>query len=163
MYTTDDQDIVIPLGDIPPCCVGAPLPVVFADEGTTIVAYIIQRSSSPDSDDHAFIRFHWCYSLMFGPPNDEALGGHPLASRGLEPYGAFKVENSSWLRGLERLNSVHPYHRPEHFDRYTHYVLTFHDTTFECVADSYAVSVVKGPIQSLLAEFDRLWHESRDE
>ena len=159
MYTVDDQDIVVPLPDIPQSCVGAPLPVVFAEEGTAIVAYIVQRSASPDTDDNAFLRFRWCYSLMFGPPNDEAFEGHPLAGRGLEPYGAFKIENSSWLRALERMNSVHPYHRPEHFDRYTHYVLTFHDSTFECIADSYEVTVVRGPLQSLLAEIDRLRHE----
>jgi hypothetical protein len=42
----------------------------------------------------------------FGPSNDEAFSGHPLAARGLTPYGAFKIENSSWVRHLERMNSA---------------------------------------------------------
>lgn len=40
-------------------------------------------------------------------PNDESLHGHPLFERGLAFYGAFRVENSSWIRALVRINSVH--------------------------------------------------------
>ena len=57
---------------------------------------------------------------MFGPPNDEAFSGHPLASRGLHPYGAFKIENSSWIRHLEKMNSVHPNHHPERYFKLQH-------------------------------------------
>ncbi|HEX8863370.1 MAG TPA: hypothetical protein VGC06_30595 [Actinomycetes bacterium] len=52
---------------------------------------------------------------QWGPPNDEALQGHPLVDRGLRPYGVFRVEGSSWIRQLERMNRVHPQHRPEAF------------------------------------------------
>src|SRR5262245_63708733 len=68
-------------------------------------------------------------------PNDEAFAGHPLANRGLMPYGAFVIESSSWIRRLEQMNSAHPCHKPERFWARKHYVLTFHDSTFECVAD----------------------------
>jgi hypothetical protein len=37
-------------------------------------------------------------------PNDESLHGHPLFERGLNFYGAFQVESSSWIRALERIN-----------------------------------------------------------
>jgi hypothetical protein len=39
---------------------------------------------------------------MFGMPNDETLHGHPLYERGLEVYGAFRVEDSSWVRQKRR-------------------------------------------------------------
>jgi len=74
---------------------------------------------------------------MFGPPNDEGLHGHPLAERGLEPYGVFVVSPSSWLRALVRMNAVHPRHRDEHFDGLCHFVFTFHDSTFECIARGF--------------------------
>ncbi len=32
------------------------------------------------------------------------------------------------------MNAVHPYHRPAVFDAFHHYVFTFYDSTFECVA-----------------------------
>lgn len=159
MYTVDDKDKVVPLEDLPQSDVGAPCPVVFSNEFTTIVAYIMRDAVSPHADDNAFIKFHMCYAHMFGPPNDEAFNGHPLAGRGLEPYGAFVIEDSSWVRQLERMNSVHPYHKPERFERLTHYILTFHDSTFECLAESFSVKVVVGPLQFLLEEIDKFLNE----
>ena len=94
-------------------------------------------------------------SFMFGAPNDEAFAGHPLASRGLHPYGAFEVRSSSWIRQLERMNSVHPFHKPERFQRLKHFVFAFHDSTFECVAESYAISNYEGSGQLLLTELQR--------
>jgi hypothetical protein len=129
MYTVDDRDVVVPLGSLPPSDPGAPTPLVLADEFTAVVAYMvadhalaaIERltdGSPEDGETMALVRFLGCKAHMLGPPNDEAFRGHPLASRGLHPYGAFCVRRSSWLRTLERMNEVHPHHRPELFQRY---------------------------------------------
>ena len=126
MYTVDEKDRVIPIKGIPQSSVGAPIPIVLSDEFVTVVAFYLQNT--PEGWDGtsvrivdketlgeplALVRFSLCYASMFGPPNDEAFTGHPLANRGLEPYGAFIIENSSWVRRLEQMNSVHPYHKPE--------------------------------------------------
>jgi hypothetical protein len=91
-------------------------------------------------------QFEGAYAWFHGPPNDEAFEGHPLASRGLHPYAAFRVEDSSWIRHLERMNSVHEHHVPERFARLCHYVFAFHDSTFECVARSFTAVQVDGPL-----------------
>jgi hypothetical protein len=81
-----------------------------ADEWRVMLAYHLENRD-PDWDgtsvrvlDHvssneplAIITFNHAAVHLFGPPNDEAFEGHP--------YGAFKIENSSWIRGLERMNS----------------------------------------------------------
>lgn len=150
MYTVDSRDVVEGLADIPRCDVGAPMPCILAAEGTTLVAFFVQdngmmssehpsEDESGDGEPMAIVRFTGVRAHIFGPPNDEAFEGHPLASRGLHPYGAFRVHASSWIRALERMNAVHPAHRPEHFGRYSHFVLSFHDSTFECVATKVAV------------------------
>jgi hypothetical protein len=41
---------------------------------------------------------------------------------------------------MERVNSVHPNHRPERFEAKRHFILLLKETTFECVADDFAVS-----------------------
>jgi len=98
----------------------------------------------------ALVEFTGYSTYMFGAPNDEAFHGHPLAARGLHPYGAFQIENSSWIRQLEKMNSIHPYHKPERFERLRHYVFSFHDSTFECVANGFTISAHEGSLESML-------------
>ena len=166
MYPISEADRPREVSEFPQSSVGAPCPMLIADEHTLRICYYLEESrlssawlqseirpaSSGDSDDLcAMVTFSLVHAHMFGPPNDEAFSGHPLASRGLEPYGAFEVEHSSWLRSLERINSVHPYHRPERFDRYRHFILSFHDTTFECIAESFNVTLRRGSVWRVLA------------
>src|SRR6185503_4547771 len=128
MYSVDKRDKVVELDGMPQSSVGAPLPVVLSDEFRALLVYIVQ-DTAPDWDGTsvrivdpgtpgeplALVEFNGYWSYMFGGPNDEAFHGHPLATRGLHPYGAFQIENSSWIRQLEKMNSVHPSHKPERF------------------------------------------------
>src|SRR5262245_61498128 len=99
MYEVDSRDSVQELAGVPQWSIGAPVPLVISDDGRTVLAYYLEevlserdgRTTPNLSDQVAIIRFASCYALMFGPPNDEAFDGHPLASRGLEPYRAFEV------------------------------------------------------------------------
>lgn len=165
MYEIDDRDRVVELDDVPRSSVGAPLPVVVADELSVQLAYYASVQPPPEwdgtsvrvidlsTDDPAIrVQFADAYAWFQGPPNDEAFEGHPLASRGLHPYSAFRVENSSWVRRLERMNSVHPHHSADAFSRLRHYVFASHDSTFECVARSFRASRVEGPSRRAVQE-----------
>ncbi len=164
MYTVI-ADRPIEISTLPQSSVGAPCPMLIAGEHTLLLGYYLEKgrlgsqwSEAPvrpqtpnDSDDLcAVLKFSQTYAHMFGPPNDEAFAGHPLAARGLSPYAVFEVENSSWLSSLVRMNSVHPYHRPEQFVSFKHFIFAFHDTTFECIAQSYNVSLCRGSVWSIL-------------
>jgi hypothetical protein len=92
---------------------------------------------------------------MFGPPN-EAFAGHPLAKRGLTPYGAFRIANSSWIRGLERMNSVHSQHRAEDYWKLQHLVFSFHDSTFECACLKIEAKMARGSIGEMIPEMVKL-------
>lgn len=84
---------------------------------------------------------------MFGPPNDEAFAGHPLADRGLNPYSVAEVQRSSWIRGLERMNSVHARHSRERFlEHKRHFVFAFHDSTFK--RNGVEVMIPSSPVRS---------------
>src|SRR5262245_11429626 len=104
MYEVDGRDRVTELAGVPQSSVGAPLPVVIGDEHRTVLAYLVQETESgwdgttvrivgpsDAGEPIAIVRFTPCYAHMFGPPNDEAFKGHPLAARGLHPNGAFEV------------------------------------------------------------------------
>src|SRR5687768_9110179 len=128
MYEVDELDLVEELAAVPQSSVGAPTPIVLSDEHALLLAYYVEerepewdgttcRVVGPVGSEEpiAIVAFARHKALMFGPPTDEAFGGHPLASRGLHPYSAVEVSKSSWVRKLERMNAVHPYHRPEAF------------------------------------------------
>lgn len=163
MYEVDGRDQVVPVPRAPQSSIGAPCPIVLADEDSVFLVYYIEnrdpnwdgesvRVVDLDSSNEyiAIIQFKGCYAHMFGPPNDEAFSGHPLSGRGLAPYGAFEVAESSWLRQLERMNSVHAYHDPQRFLQRRHYVFAFHDSTFECIADGLVMTQQKGSVRSAL-------------
>lgn len=169
MYSVDDKDSVLKLKGVPQSSVGAPCPFVMSDERTLLLAYIVEhvdtnwdgtyvRMVGPNTpgEQIALVRFVRHDAFMFGPPNDEAFHGHPLASRGLKPYSAVEVLHSSWIRRLERMNAVHPRHIPELFKDYRHFIFAFHDSTFECIAKEFSVSVYKSTMKALLPEMERL-------
>jgi hypothetical protein len=172
VYQPDERDSVRRLPDVPQSDVGAPLPHVVADEHTVLLAYHarpkptlaelakIEMPRIVDADTGgsiAVVSFRRTYASFFGPPNDEAFDGHPLAARGLEPYGAFEVERSSWIREAERRNRVHEYHDPAAFAALRHFAFTFHDKIFEALALGFEVQVIDGSITTALrAMTDRL-------
>lgn len=171
MYSVNQKDRVVPITDIPQSSVGAAIPIVLSDELVTVVAFYIQNtpegwdgtwvrvvSADTEGETVALIRFSICYASFFGPPNDEAFAGHPLAGRGLTPYGAFLIEHSSWIR--QRMNSVHPYHKPERYQTLNHYTLSFHDSTFECVADSYQIELYEGSARSAISRIANPLHSA---
>jgi len=110
---------------------GAPDPAIWQDEHGAV---IVCETDDDCLHNRVVFRFQGCLQTRFGYPNDEALGGHPLYAGGLRHYALFEVLNSAWLSDLVRQNRVvfpndtsWP-HRP-----YRHFVLTFHDSTFEAL------------------------------
>jgi hypothetical protein len=162
-YTVDGRDTVHALANFPQSSIGAPLPTIIASENSlSVIFYLEQRDPNwdgktvklvtPDSNDEpiAVVRFRGS-THYFGPPNDEAFSGHPLAARGLKPYGAFEVFSSSWIRALENMNSVHPRYQPGNYSSRRHFILTFHDSIFECIAKDFSVEQHSGSLRSVLS------------
>lgn len=104
-----------------------PLPIVLAKDGTVVLSY---KSYVARKEEHIIVSFHVAYDHRFGPPGREGLASHPLAARGLKPDGAFEVKNSAWTAGARALKAKH-------------YLFTFRDAVFECLADGYGYESVE--------------------
>src|SRR5262249_18265591 len=110
------------------------------------------------------VEFQRCRSATLGDPNDEVLHGHRLWGRGLHAYGAFIVRNSAWVAELKRMNEVHPnyqdpkyprgeyYFKPPPWESMKHYLFTFPDSTFECVAEGFSVQTRSASMPEVLQE-----------
>lgn len=124
----EDADILEEIKNVSLPDTGAPNPTIIGDEQNLFLVY------TTNDDRTAVVKFENCLIHKFGAPNDEALSGHALYKNGLQHYSIFKVSKSSWLKDLEKMNSVHPRHDKGRFLAYSHFIFTFHDSTFECIS-----------------------------
>jgi hypothetical protein len=134
--------------------IGAPMPHLIQSESRTFLTFYLSDPrpdwdgtsveildpTSPSPVSLGVIQWLSCDGAVLGGPNDEAYRGHRLWERGLSEVGAYRaaeVLNSTWIAGLEEQNRVHPQHRSEAFVTYRHFILGFHDSTFECIARGF--------------------------
>jgi hypothetical protein len=151
--------------------VGAPLPHLFVSDVRALLAFCLaehdpasdgtwaveKRPADASSETLAVVNFDGCLVAKLGAPNDEALGGHPLFGRGLEFYTAQRVVNSRWLKELQATNSAHSLYRPAMWRDFTHFIFWFHDSAFECLAESFKVETYRMPMRDLLHQMvDRM-------
>jgi hypothetical protein len=115
------------------------------------------NSGNPESLE--LVEFECCTAFKMGSPNDEVFNGHPLYGRGLDAYRAQEVINSKWLKDLQNINKVHPQYNPSSWTDDHHYILWFHDSTFECIARSYRAEVFNESFPELLARAVKRLHE----
>ncbi len=133
MYSIDSRDTVVPL-DAPPMISSSGASTVVSVNDRLVLVYSVAPVARDASGEIVAIEFILPRAHMLGAPNDEALAGHPLAARGLQAYSAHEVRDSSWIRALETLNRVHRLHSASLFAHLRHFIFTFQDETFECVA-----------------------------
>lgn len=139
---------LVRLEDFPQCSTGSPEPLIEASEHRLILRYLVFEppldletlSDEPGlGEREAVVKFTRPFAHFFGPPNEEAISGHPYASLGLKPYDVFEVTNSDWIEGLLSRNAVHSRHSDANFAERRHFILAFHDSTFEVIAHDYSI------------------------
>lgn len=141
------------------------MPFVLADEHNVSLFYY-QQTFDPDWDGTtirmvdaasegvpaAVIRFSGVLWHRLGPPNEEAIGAHPLCRLGLYPYTAKEVVGSKLLRQFCRANRIHQHHSDSLFDGYRHFAIAFHDSVFEAISLDYSVEKIgESPLLSAAA------------
>jgi hypothetical protein len=122
------KQIEIPLNIDP----GGTTPKIKADEHNLEVSFYLS-----DSDNRGKLKFNSVLQFTFGYPNEEAISGHRYYDLGLMPFEFVEVKDSEILKNIILANRVHPYHNDEMFKEYKHFVIPFHDTTLEVIANSY--------------------------
>lgn len=144
---------------------GAPLPHLFLNDNCAFLTFYI-REHDPNWDGTyvnvidpadempvslALVQFNSCRIAKLGAPNDEVFHGHPLNGKGLEAYSPLVIKNSKWIEEIKSINKVHSYYSEKHWRNCNHYLFGFHDTTFECIAKSFEVSLYKTNMEHLMS------------
>ncbi len=147
-----EQIIELDLGCRPEAAVSGGLLV--SSEYSTFLTFNAVRptgdGSSMESAGHAVVEFPLCTITKFGYPNDEARWGIPRYQA--TSYGIYEVKNSEWIPEIVRLNR---YHFPDTPDDTTsrHFLIAFHDSTFECLADDIKIELTTEPYEQV---FERI-------
>lgn len=138
-----EQDRVVLLDGVPSPAAETPEPFVVANERRVAIAYRIaeadfDRFGPFDDDDDPFcvVEFSAAAFHQFGPPNAEGLHAHPLAGQGLRGDSAHEIVNSSLVADAWGPDAAE--------DGRRHYLLTFQDSTYECVASDCTVVGIYG-------------------
>jgi hypothetical protein len=119
---------------------GSPDPIIVSNGNELLVSYLIDTNNLEDISLRCSILFESYLNYSFGSPNDETIQGHPYYKLGLQPYAFFELKNSGWIEKLKDIDKVHPYYNENKWEDYKHFILTFHDNIFECVAKGFEMS-----------------------
>jgi hypothetical protein len=120
---------------------GAPEPFLIGGEHRTMFAFIPPDDDFTQSEigeeTYRVAEFTRCVSVRFGFPNDEVRG--PFLTRGLALYGVNEAVGSPWLEEMRAVERQHLRSAARPFPGARHWVLTFHDSTLEALADGIEV------------------------
>lgn len=126
--------------DIPEPEMGAPLPMAISSEYNLSICYNQAKMSwhtdkimtdadiAKSPDLVAILRFENPHVWKFGAPGEDGQSIHPLVEAGLMSFYAFEVKNSHWMKRLFSGENTNK-----------HFMILFHDSTFEIIADNYSV------------------------
>uniref|UniRef100_E1TDN0 Uncharacterized protein n=1 Tax=Burkholderia sp. (strain CCGE1003) TaxID=640512 RepID=E1TDN0_BURSG len=143
LESSRQEDQILLLEPVPHPAADAAEPFIVASDRRVIVAYPIAESDferfgpfDPDDDPFCAVLFPDAVFHRLGPPGERDLQIHPLASNGLTAYCAHEVIHSSLVDELSTVSLPGLGKR--------HFVITFMESTFECVASDYTVVGVYG-------------------
>jgi|GEM_PF-808711 len=145
------EDLVVLLDSIPHPAADAAEPFIVASDRRVILTYPIAESDferfgpfDPDDDPFCAVLFSDTAFHRLGPPGDTDLAIHPLSAQGLSGYSAHEVVNSSLCAEIAAVPAGSSASIEAAVPARRHFVITFLESTFECVASDYTVIGVFG-------------------
>lgn len=118
-----------------------PMPQLLVNGAITVLIFDLHtaRTLNDGVERIAVVRFHNCIAVRMGSPNSDGMRNHPLHRKGLTATSAHSVHASHWVNDLEALNKGSDRILSDEWKTYHHYLFTFRDGIFECVAKSYNI------------------------
>lgn len=127
---------------------GSPSPTILSNDSELYLTFYADRENAveiPQQRNTVYdtgivvIKFNMYLKYTFGLPGEETVHGHSYNSLGMESFSFYELRNSDFIKSLQEIEKVHPYYNSEKWNKYKHYILTFHDNMFECIAESFEI------------------------
>jgi hypothetical protein len=127
---------------------GAPMPLVISNDTELFVTFYGPQHINSDipvqldpvvHTGTVIIHFDRYLKYAFGMPGNESIFFHRYTKLGLSSFSFFELEDSPMIKELQDIDRQHPYYNGSKWDNYKHFILTFHDNMFECVAQGFHI------------------------
>jgi hypothetical protein len=128
---------------------GSPSPIILSNDNELFLSFYAEKDGSfeePHQRNTIYdtgiivLKFYSFLKYSFGVPSNETIQGHPYFKLGLNSFSFYELKNSDLIRSLQNIDKIHPYYNAEDWKDYKHFILTFHDNMFECVAKSFEIA-----------------------
>lgn len=127
---------------------GSPSPTILSNDNELFIAFYAGKKSSstiPQERNTVYdtgvfaLKFKVYLKYMFGLPGEETIRGHPYSKLGMKSYSFYELKNSDLIKSLQDIEKAHPKYNADKWKMYKHFILTFHDNMFECVAQDFEI------------------------
>ncbi len=127
---------------------GSPSPTILSNDNELFIAFYADKentSAIPHERNTIYdtgifaLKFKKYLKYTFGLPSDETIQAHPYCQLGMRSYSFYELRNSDLIKSLQDMEKIHPKYNPEKWKIYKHYILTFHDNMFECIAQGFEI------------------------
>jgi hypothetical protein len=148
-----ERIVQLELGFVPEAAVSGAV-LLQSEYSTFLIFNAMTRSEGTELYTDAGLavcEFTGCTITKFGYPNDEAAAGIPRMKGTL--YNVCEVFGSNWAKEITQLNRHSFPQTPDSHQR--HFLISFHDSTFECLADDIAAYLSEEPLESTLSKLGR--------
>lgn len=127
---------------------GSPSPMIISNDTELYITFYADKyenETEPQERNDIYdkgiftLKFKSYLKYTFGMPGDETIFGHPYYKLGMQSFAFYELKNSDFIKQLEDIDKNHSYYNSEKWEHYKHYILTFHDNMFECVAKDFEI------------------------
>lgn len=127
---------------------GAPSPTILSNDNELFIAFYADKESTtpfPQERNTIYdtgifvLKFKQYLKYTFGLPNEETIHGHPYSKLGMQPCSFYELKNSDLIKALQDIEKIHPQYNSKKWEVYKHYIITFHDNMFECIAQDFEI------------------------
>lgn len=128
---------------------GTPSPTILSNDNELFITFysddVKSLSFEPQERNTVYdsgiivLKFKMYLHYNFGIPGDETIHKHPYSKLGMRSYSFYELKNSNLIKELQEIQKGHVYYDADKWKTYKHYVLTFHDNMFECIAEGFEI------------------------
>ncbi|MGV0755488.1 hypothetical protein ACTS95_03850 [Empedobacter brevis] len=112
---------------------GSPSPKILSDSNNLFLNFMVDDENF-NTITLKFLNYH-IYKI--GYPGNETLCYHPYTELGINSSDFYLVNDSMWMNELREIDKNHPYFSDKKWNSLNHYIITFHDDLFECIAKGF--------------------------